>query len=85
MEYKNIPRAEHYAIFVFGSITIPGDERSRQAPGHGYPEHQQSTIDYLVFADREEMEKWVDKQSPYTQYIPAIVKPLTVVKTTKIL
>ncbi len=33
-----------YAIMVFSqkSVYIPGDERSRSAPGHGYPEHTET-------------------------------------------
>lgn len=84
MEYVNDPKKldrEHYAVLVFGSITIAGDERSRTSPGHGYPEHQQDTIDYIRFDTKEEMETWIARQQPYARFIPALVKPLTVVKT----
>jgi len=38
---KEMPTANHYAILVFDtkSVWVPGDERSRTNPGHGYPEH----------------------------------------------
>jgi hypothetical protein len=35
---SDIPSVEHWAIITGSSILIPGDERSRTNPGHGYPE-----------------------------------------------
>ena len=53
---SDIPEGEHFAIIEFGSIWVPGDERSRTAPGHGYPEHTESKVDYIVFKTREAWE-----------------------------
>ena len=36
---RDIPTRECWVIVKDISIGVPGDERSRQAPGHGYPEH----------------------------------------------
>lgn len=47
---------KHWAIVTFSSITIPGDERSRTNPGHGYPEHNQTTTNYILF---EKESDWV--------------------------
>jgi len=47
----SIPSKEHYAIITTNKIYIPGDERSRTNPGHGYPEHYQETIDYEAYTD----------------------------------
>lgn len=57
---SDIPNEVHWAIIKVGSITIPGDERSRTNPGHGYPEHQETTISYEVYFTEE---KWKNKIS----------------------
>ena len=46
---EDIPVGKHWAILSFGSITIPGDERSRTNPGHGYPESTQVTTAYHLY------------------------------------
>jgi hypothetical protein len=54
---------EKYAALVIESVHIPGDERSRTNPGHGYPAH---TIDNLVmheFADLAALEAWVLRET----------------------
>lgn len=53
---SNIPSVPHYAIITFSSVTIPGDERSRTNPGHGYPEHTEETINYQAFLEKEKWE-----------------------------
>jgi len=58
----DVPQGEHYAIVVFGSIWIPGDERSRTNPGHGYPEHTEPRVMYIVFKDREEWEREIHRR-----------------------
>ncbi len=56
---SEMPDLPHYAIMEFGSITIPGDERSRTNPGHGYPESTESTRSYKVFSDKTFWEKYI--------------------------
>lgn len=51
-----IPSVEHWAIIEGTSVTIPGDERSRQCPGHGYPESTESYITYEAYLDKAEFE-----------------------------
>lgn len=34
-----LPEEPGYLIITQRQVRIPGDERSRTAPGHGYPEH----------------------------------------------
>ena len=46
-----IPDTEHWAIITTSSYTVPGDERSRTNPGHGYPEHTVETIQYDAFTE----------------------------------
>jgi hypothetical protein len=45
---SDVPSGQHFAVCVYDkeSVTIPGDERSRTNPGHGYPE---STEVYETF------------------------------------
>ena len=37
----DIPDTDHYAVLVYKTTSthVPGDERSRTHPGHGYPAH----------------------------------------------
>lgn len=66
---KDIPEGEHYAIIEFGSISIPGDERSRTNPGHGYPARTEAKTDYIVFNDKEgwlhEIKERTERKSNY--------------------
>jgi hypothetical protein len=57
-----IPKEPHYAILEQRSISIPGDERSRTNPGHGYPASTEQVWDYIVFKDREEWEAEVKRR-----------------------
>jgi hypothetical protein len=43
---SQIPVVPHFAILRTTSVTIPGDERSRTNPGHGYPESAETFITY---------------------------------------
>jgi len=52
-----------YAALVSKSVTIPGDERSRTNPGHGYPEHTETYLELVEFADKAAMETWVTRQT----------------------
>jgi hypothetical protein len=59
----DLPPGIHYVILVFSSIWIPGDERSRTNPGHGYPEHTQSTLDCIAFPTKEEWLKEIENRT----------------------
>lgn len=50
---EDLPQGEHYVILTFSTITIPGDERSRTHPGHGYPESTQHVVEYVVYETEE--------------------------------
>jgi hypothetical protein len=69
----------HYAVLTFDSIYIPGDERSRTHPGHGYPESTESVVRYTVFETLEEVTAWVlkEKASETNRWSP---KPFKVIK-----
>lgn len=49
------------AALVTKRITIPGDERSRTHPGHGYPEHTEECLEVVEFVDQAAMEAWVKR------------------------
>jgi len=51
-----IPEGPHYAILENRSIDIPGDERSRTHPGHGYPASTEEVWNYIVFDNSSEWE-----------------------------
>jgi hypothetical protein len=67
---EDIPKGDHYAIIEFKTISIPGDERSRTNPGHGYPASTESYSEYIAFTDRAEWEKEKEiiNRSSSTQY-----------------
>jgi len=52
----DIPDEPHFAVLIYksASVTIPGDERSRTNPGHGYPEHTKTfdTFEHYVTTDQ---------------------------------
>lgn len=52
-----------YAALVSKSVTIPGDARSHSHPGHGYPEHTETYLEMVEFADKLAMEAWVASQT----------------------
>jgi hypothetical protein len=55
---KDIPTEPHWAIISPVAIFVPGDQRSRDAPGHGYPEHYEEAISYDAYTD---IAKWQSK------------------------
>lgn len=61
-----------YAALVTKSITIPGDERSRTHPGHGYPEHTEESLELVTFVSKSAMEAWVKRST--TGYIKPTFK-----------
>lgn len=58
----DIPKGEHWAILRDESVTIPGDERSRTNPGHGYPESTEHYMNYVAFTNEAEFRKELESQ-----------------------
>lgn len=60
---SDVPVGHHYAVLVYksSSVFIPGDERSRTNPGHGYPERYESydSFEHYVTDDKVEWESYV--------------------------
>lgn len=50
MRLTDLPdQGEFYVIARDKSIHIPGDQRSIETPGHGYPESTENTVDLQVY------------------------------------
>src|SRR5258708_7423617 len=62
-----MPSGEHWAIVRTTGVMIPGDERSRTNPGHGYPERMEYYLSYQLFTTEEEFREAFTKllNSPY--------------------
>jgi hypothetical protein len=88
---KKMPTEKHYAILIFKRETtwVPGDQRSREAPGHGYPEHTEvhETFEYWATASTsilrqavEYLEKRNGEVSAHDKVVYSIIEsvPLSV-------
>lgn len=65
---EELPNQDFYAILTATSVTIPGDERSRTNPGHGYPEHSEDYWELQVFPSREAWVAEIERLSSQTGY-----------------
>jgi len=84
---SDIPTTRHFALVVFDQITIPGDERSRTHPGHGYPESIETVLRYCVFDSEGAMKNWIIEngdKSYRRPYVPLDAKALVVQKSVSI-
>lgn len=85
---SDVPSVKHYAIIMFGSYTVAGDERSRTNPGHGYPEHTESTAEYLAYLDRAEWETQIQRLTldkfGSKDFAALVVDPVVITVTTKV-
>lgn len=74
---KDMPNRPHYAVILYSKIHIPGDERSRTNPGHGYPGGYEPQISYLAFENKDILENWLiankDKSFSVLEVKPLIV------------
>lgn len=68
---------DFYAAFISDSYHVPGDDRSKKYPGHGYPAHSVDFVRVERFTDKKEMVDWVEKQTKSVYN-----KPFQVVKCT---
>jgi hypothetical protein len=60
---SQMPTKEHWAIIEYSHIYVPGDERSRTHPGHGYPASNQPVLNYIAFDSKEDLEKYFQEHS----------------------
>ena len=82
---SELPPTAHKAILVFDSVFIPGDERSRTNPGHGYPDRSENICKYYVFDNDEELRAWIERNAPHTNFALIDVVPRTVRRTYEII
>jgi hypothetical protein len=73
----DVPKTEHFAVVYTKTIFIPGDERSRTHPGHGYPDDYESHQVYKAFRDQAELETWISRHRS-EQYVVLKAQPLEV-------
>lgn len=86
-EAAAMPKAgQHFAIVEFSSIFIPGDERSRTNPGHGYPDRTEPTVRYITFDTEEEWKAAIEKRTlrNETNFVPIIAQVPTIVTTVNV-
>lgn len=79
---SDIPNGPHWAIIKTVSVTIPGDERSRTNPGHGYPAHTEEFITYKAFIIQSEWEEEIEKLTMRGERFTAIKASVAKVKVT---
>ena len=60
---SDIPKEAHFAIVEQVSVNIPGDERSRTNPGHGYPETTERYWRYYAFNDEKEWQQDIESRA----------------------
>lgn len=48
---KDLSPGVHYLILIEKRTSVPGDERSRTHPGHGYPAHTVSSWSVMDFGE----------------------------------
>jgi hypothetical protein len=61
---SDLPSKKYFAILQTTSVYIPGDERSRTNPGHGYPGGTETHWSIMTFETREE---WVKEIQDLTK------------------
>lgn len=68
---------ERFAILEQVAVHIPGDERSRTNPGHGYPETTEYHSRLTVFDSQEELERWLARSRGPTPFV-LVIRPMKV-------
>lgn len=84
---ERMPVQDHFAILRYRRITIPGDERSRTHPGHGYPESVEAVVEYDAYFVRAEWEAEVarltrDRLTPFSALVVTVPSITTRVEVT---
>jgi hypothetical protein len=81
-ELGDIPRVAHFAIVTTETIYIPGDQRSRDYPGHGYPESNETVVKYKAFLKKSDWESEIQAMETVTygkkNYVALEVYPATI-------
>lgn len=82
---KDVPNEEHYIVLEDRSIYVPGDERSRTNPGHGYPAETINTL-YHNLVSESKLKEYVEslikaKKVPGVDFKVIRVTPVNVTTT----
>ena len=84
-EVGELPKSEYWAILTPKSTHIPGDERSRTNPGHGYPESTERSWSIEVFTSEADWKKEIEDKTRRSDRFQAIhARPATITTETKI-
>jgi hypothetical protein len=80
---SEVPKGPHFAIIEFSQYYVEGDERSRTAPGHGYPGGYENKADYIVFDTESEWKAEINKRMTAMygykdNFIPVRVTPANI-------
>jgi hypothetical protein len=87
---EDVPNVEHWVILKNDGVYVPGDERSRTNPGHGYPASTHNYLDYHVYLTEEKLLKAIEElETPQyggnrTAYRVIKVTPMAVKKQVNI-
>ena len=74
---KDMPSTLHPAVLVFDKVSIPGDERSRTNPGHGYPARDIRVCQYIAFETDYEQKKWIGENMDQETFVVLEACPKT--------
>lgn len=81
---SDLPNKECFAILTTERTTVPGDERSRTNPGHGYPQHTVDNWNIQVFDTESEwfaaIEQLEQSQFGRSDYKAVIIRPAAVTR-----
>jgi len=81
---EQFPTAPHWVVMKFTIVHIPGDERSRTNPGHGYPASTETGVSYQAYFTEEkflEAIRELEARTHGTNYVVFKSEPLTIKKT----
>lgn len=70
--------SDFYAVFIKSSVHIPGDERSRTNPGHGYPAYDHTYTEIVEFRTMQELKEWIVRNNGRQEFRAVRCSPLTV-------
>lgn len=79
---SDVPDGQHFAVLVYktSGTYVPGDERSRTNPGHGYPEHTETSDSFehwvCMPGDTDVLESFLltlETPRPYKAKTPYVV------------
>lgn len=75
---NDFPSGEIYALLVPEITHVPGDERSRTSPGHGYPAHNVHNWSIVIYNTKEEWIEEIKRRKglvfPDKGFVPVVMK-----------